>query len=61
MQDMIAHHPDFEKASQEDPVLRVSTQEDVDSILAVAISNMRSSGYSVGEIGAGSGALTKQV
>ncbi|KAK9803549.1 hypothetical protein WJX73_007935 [Symbiochloris irregularis] len=56
----MARRPDFDKASEEDLVLRVASQEDVDSMLAIAISNMKASGYSVGEVGAGNGALTKQ-
>ena len=61
MQDVIAEHQDFGKALEEDPVLRINKQEDLDALLAIAISNMKASGYSVGEVGSGSGALTKQV
>ena len=61
MQNGIAEHPDYGKGCADDPVLQVNNQADLDALLAIAISNMKASGYTVGEVGSGAGALTKQV
>lgn len=61
LQDSIVEHSKFQKALEEDLVLTVSDQVDLDSIIGIPIANMKASGYTVGEIGAGAGAFTKQV
>lgn len=42
-------------------LLSVDSQIDLDAMLALAIANQPQSGYTVAEVGAGNGALTKQV
>lgn len=54
-------HAEFSKACEQDPLLKVNNQVDLDAMLGIAISNMKASGYTVGEVGAGVTGLTKQV
>lgn len=61
MQDTISGHSTLAKALEEDPFLSGFGQKALDVILAVAISNQKAAGYTVGEIGSGSGGFTKQV
>ena len=60
VQEAILDHPDFTSALAEDALLSGFGQKQLDVILAIAISNQKAAGYTVGEVGAGSGAFTKQ-
>jgi hypothetical protein len=54
-------HDSLEKAFEEDPLLGGFEQSELDVVLAIAISNQQAKGYTVGEVGSGSGGFTKKV
>ena len=58
-QEGIRRHAEFEKACEHDCVLSVMRQDELDTMLGIAITNMPASGYNVAEFG--TGASTKQV
>ena len=61
LQNAISEHSGLMQAQVEDPFLSGFAQMEVETILGIAIANQKSSGYTVGEIGAENIAFTKKV
>jgi hypothetical protein len=61
MQNAISDHAGLGQALEEDPFMSQSSQPDLEGILGIAISNMKSAGYTVGEVGATNSSFTKKV
>lgn len=61
VQNIISEHTGLGKALEEDLFLNGFSQSQFDAVLGVAISNMKTAGYSVVEIGSGTGSFTKKV
>ncbi len=61
LQNAISDHSGMAQALGEDPFLSQSTQPDLEGVLGIAISNMKTAGYTVGEVGANNSAFTKKV
>lgn len=61
MQNAISQHSGLMQAQVEDPFLSSFAQMELENVLGIAVGNMKSSGYTVGEIGAGNIAFTKKV
>ena len=56
----VTEHAKMSQALEEDPFLVGLRQREAEFLLGLAIGNQKQSGYSVLEVGCGSGAFTKQ-